>query len=325
VVLHRIPLTCTIALAVALLAPAPAALADTTTPTVTLSIKAPVAVRKSAKFNINGTASATASSGETLTITLSRLGRKWSVVSTATAVLSAKRTFAVKLRAAQRGHWRVSASLPGTTTHTPGSASARLKVVGTKVVALTFDDGPWPTTTARIVRALEKGDAEATFFMLGSQIGHRKKLARSVAAGGNAIGVHSWNHAIMPRRSAATNYKDLMRCKRAVRSATGVTAHWFRPPYGSTSKRLRRAASRAGLRQVIWSVDTLDWKLRSKSSVVARALSGARNGSVILMHDGGGPRKATAAAVPTIIRRLRAKGYDFVTLDELADLRYKIR
>jgi peptidoglycan-N-acetylglucosamine deacetylase len=322
---HRTTLACTIALAVALLAPAPIAQADTATSTVTLTLKAPVAVRKSAKFNFSGAAGSAASPGETVTITLSRLGRKWAVVSTTTAVLSAKRAFAVKLKAASRGHWRVSASLPGTTTHTPSSASARFKVVGKKVVALTFDDGPWPTTTARIVRALKKGDAQATFFMLGSQIGHRKKLARSVAAGGNVIGVHSWNHAIMPRRSSATNLKDLKRCKKAVRSATGVTARWFRPPYGSTSTRLRKTASKAGLRQVIWNVDTLDWKYRSTSSVVSRALSGTRNGSVVLMHDGGGPRTATAAAVPIIVRRLRARGYDFVTLDELAGLGYKIR
>lgn len=323
--LARATLTLGIALAAVLLTPAPVALADTSTPTVTLTLKAPVVVRKSAAFNISGTAGRAASSGETLTITLSRLGRKWSVVSTATAVLSAKLAFSAKLKAAQRGHWRVSASLPGTTTHTPSNASAQFKVVGKKVVALTFDDGPWPTTTARIVRALKKGDAQATFFMLGSQIGRHKKLARSVAAGGNAIGVHSWNHAIMPRRSSATNLRDLKRCKKAVRSATGVTARWFRPPYGSTSTRLRKTVGKAGLRQVIWSVDTLDWKHRSASSVVSRALSGTRNGSVILMHDGGGSRKATAAAVPTIIRRLRARGYDFVTLDELAALKYKIR
>jgi peptidoglycan-N-acetylglucosamine deacetylase len=321
----RAGLAFALALAIALLAPASAALADTSTPTVTLKLKAPTTVRKSAAFNISGTAGSAASSGETITITLSRLGRKWSIVSTTTAVLSAKRAFSAKLKTAQRGHWRVSASVPGTTTHTPSSTSARFKVVGKKVVALTFDDGPWPTTTAQIVRALKKGYAEATFFMLGSQIGHRKKLAQSVVAGGNAIGVHSWNHAIMPRRSSATNLRDLTRCKRAVRSATGVTAHWFRPPYGSTSKRLRKTASKAGLSQVIWSVDTLDWKYRATSSVVSRALAGTRNGSVILMHDGGGPRKATAAAVPIIIKRLRARGYDFVTLDELAALKYKIR
>jgi peptidoglycan/xylan/chitin deacetylase (PgdA/CDA1 family) len=172
---------------------------------------------------------------------------------------------------------------------------------------------------------LKAGDAQATFFELGSQIGSRKKLSKSVIAGGNIIGVHSWNHAIMVRRSASTNSADLARCIKAVRSATGTTPHWFRPPYGSTNKTLRSTASALGLRQVIWTIDTLDWKYRVTSSVVSRTMRSARAGSVVLMHDGGGPRAATAAAVPIVIKRLRAKGFDFVTLDEMVALGYKVR
>ena len=161
--------------------------------------------------------------------------------------------------------------------------------------------------------------------MLGSQIGPRRKLARSVVSNGNLVGVHSWNHALMVRRSSAVNRRDLARCVKALRSATGVTAHWFRPPYGSTNSALKKAANSQGLRQVIWTVDTLDWKYRVTSSVVSRALSGARDGAIVLMHDGGGPRGATAAAVPIVIQKLRARGYDFVTLDEMAALGYKVR
>jgi peptidoglycan/xylan/chitin deacetylase (PgdA/CDA1 family) len=299
--------------------------AQTATPTATFTLKTPIAIKSGKAFTLKGTADSNASPGETVTVTMSRKGRDWSVISTSTAVLSSTRTFTARLKTTRRGHWRISASLPATDTHLASSKTVQLKAVGSKVVALTFDDGPWPRTTARIAASLKKLDAQATFFVLGSQIHGRGSLMRTVVAGGSIIGVHSWNHAIMPRRSSATNRRDLARCKRAIRSATNTTPRWFRPPYGSTSASLRKTASREGLRQVIWTVDTLDWKIRNKGSIVSRALRSTRSGGVVLMHDGGGRRNATAAAVPTIVTRLRKKGYDFVTLDELAALGYRIR
>ena len=302
------------------------ALAGTPLAPAKLTLTAPIAVRVSHAFTLRGTVSAAASPGETVTVALARKsGTAWSVVTTSAVVIGPKRTFSCSLKPAKRGHWQVSASLVASSTYATATAAAQIKVVGAKVIALTFDDGPWPTSTAKIVTALRRGDAQATFFMLGSQIGSRKKLARSVVSNGNLVGVHSWNHALMVRRSSAVNRRDLARCVKALRSATGVTAHWFRPPYGSTNSALKKAAASQGLRQVIWTVDTLDWKYRVTSSVTSRALSGARNDAIVLMHDGGGPRGATAAAVPIVIRKLRARGYDFATLDEMAALGYKVR
>jgi peptidoglycan/xylan/chitin deacetylase (PgdA/CDA1 family) len=321
-------LTRSAALAIALalaLGCSTAAFAGSPPPAVKLTLKAPIAVRKGAAFTMRGSAGAAASAGETVTVTWEHKGGSWSVVSTAAVALSSSRAFSLKLTAAARGAWRVSASLPGTSAHLPSSASMRIKAVGKKVIALTFDDGPWPVSTAKIVSELKAADVQATFFELGSQIGSRKKLSQSVIAGGNVIGVHSWNHAIMVRRSASVNKADLAKCKKAVFAATGVTPTWFRPPYGSTNQTLRKTAEKLGLRQVIWTVDTLDWKYRTTSSVVSRTMSGARDGSVVLMHDGGGPRGATAAAVPIVIKKLRAKGYDFATLDEMVALGYKVR
>jgi len=302
------------------------AFAEATPAAAKLTLTAPIAVRVSHAFALRGTVSAAASPSETVTVEFARKsGTTWSVAATSAVVIGPKRTFSCSLKPAKRGHWQVSASLPASSTYATGTAVAKLKVVGAKVIALTFDDGPWPTSTAKIVTALRRGDAQATFFMLGSQIGSRKKIARSVVSNGNLVGVHSWNHALMVRRSSAVNRRDLTRCVKALRAATGVTAHWFRPPYGSTNSALKKVAKGQGLRQVIWSVDTLDWKYRVTSSVVSRALSGARNGAIVLMHDGGGPRGATAAAVPIVIRKLRARGYDFATLDEMAALGYKVR
>jgi peptidoglycan-N-acetylglucosamine deacetylase len=315
---------------VALLALATPALADSAaTPTpdpakASLSANAPLAVRAKAKFTVQGTASTAVSPGETITVTLERFGSNWSVVSTAAVAIDAHRRFSVRMSAGSRGYWRIRAALPGSESHTAAARTRAFRVMGSKVIALTFDDGPWPSSTAAVVSALAKNNARATFFMLGSQVGGRAKLAKSVVSHGNAVGVHSWNHAIMTRRSAATNAQDLKRCKKAVLAATGIKAHWFRPPYGATNRALKKTAASLGLKQVIWNVDTLDWKYRTKSSVVSRALARAKNGRVILMHDGGGPRAATVAAVPTIIRKLRAKGFDFATLDEMAALGYRI-
>lgn len=311
--------------AVWLLAAAVPALAVTAPPKTTLKLNAPIAVRVGKSFTIRGSASSDISPGETITVTMERHGSSWSVVSTAAVTVGSHQQYSAILSAGKRGHWRVRVDASATTSHTAAGQSAAFKVVGSKVVALTFDDGPWPSSTAGIISALAKNDAQATFFTLGSQIASRKALVKLELANGNAVGVHSWNHALMTKRSASTNKADLARCKKVLAAATGKTPTWFRPPYGATNSTLKKTAASLGLRQVIWTVDTLDWKYRTTSSVVSRALAGTRDGSVVLMHDGGGPRKATVAAAPIIIKKLRAKGYDFVTLDEMVALGYKVR
>ena len=296
-------------------------------PTPSLRISAPVAVRSGVRLALSGSASAETTPGEALVIVLQRKsGTTWSTVATAGAALTPSRTFSASVVAGARGHWRAIATVGANDAHA-GAASRPVayKVVGRKVVALTFDDGPWRGSTDKIVAALKRGDADATFFMLGSQVNRQRARARSVVAAGNVAAVHSWNHPIMTRRSSRTNAADLRRCISVIRSATGTTPRWFRPPYGSTSRSLKATAKSVGLRQVIWNVDTLDWRDHKASLIASRAVRGTRSGSVVLMHDGGGNRSATVAAVPRIIRSLRAKGYDFVTLDELYALGYRPR
>jgi peptidoglycan/xylan/chitin deacetylase (PgdA/CDA1 family) len=161
--------------------------------------------------------------------------------------------------------------------------------------------------------------------MLGTQVKGQPTRVRSVIAQGNEAAVHSWNHANMAKRGSAANATDLKRSKSALAAVTGRQPVWFRPPYGATSSALRRTAAGLGLRQVIWTADTLDWKNRNAGIITSRAIKGAKSGGVILMHDGGGNRSATVKAVPAIIRSLRKSGYDFVTMSELAALGYKIR
>ena len=299
------------------------------TPTVlprpTLSVSAPIAVRAGSWFKVTGKASKTVATTDTVLVLLQRLsGGKWSTASTRTATVTAAHVVSARVKAPGRGHLRVRIVAIETTTHASATSSYRaVKAVGSKVIALTFDDGPWRSSTDRMVAALKKADVTATFFMLGAQVNGQRALAKKVVQAGNLVGVHSWNHPIMVRRSDKTNKADLKRCKATIKSATGITPLWFRPPYGSTNAALKRVAKSVGLRQVIWDVDTLDWKFRTVGSVTSRALAGARNGAVVLMHDGGGNRSATVAAVPRIIAALRKKGYDFVRLDELVALGYQ--
>jgi peptidoglycan/xylan/chitin deacetylase (PgdA/CDA1 family) len=296
-------------------------------PTPSLHVAGPTILRSGASFDVRGTAGNGVAPGEAVSLSLQRLsGSAWATAASYASTTTAGGGFSARVRVPARGHWRVLAEVPATAEHAAGGGSSKtFKAVGAKVIALTFDDGPWRSSTDKIVSVLRRYDADATFFMLGSQVKGQSARAKAVVTAGNEAGVHSWNHANMPRRSGRTNAADLRRSKAAIAKATGVTPVWFRPPYGSTSTSLRRTASSVGLRQVIWTADTLDWKYRNASSITSRALKGSRSGAVVLMHDGGGNRSATVAALPRILGTLRSRGYDFVTLSELAALGYKVR
>lgn len=296
-------------------------------PVPEVQVRAPIVLRAGAAFDARGTAANGVAADEPVVLSLKRRqGSAWVEIASYSATTTAGGAFAARITVPARGHWRVYASVPASVGHEPGTGSSEtFKAVGKKVVALTFDDGPWRSSTDKIVASLKRYDADATFFVLGSQVRGQSARVKATAAAGNEIGVHSWGHANMARRSRKTNSADLKRCSAAITKATGHKPLWFRPPYGSTSTALKRTASSVGLRQAIWTVDTLDWKNRNASKITSRALKGARSGSVILMHDGGGNRSATVKAVPSILKTLQARGYDFVTLSELSTLGYKVR
>lgn len=179
-----------------------------------------------------------------------------------------------------------------------------------KRVALTFDDGPGPDT-ALILKRLRRFKVKATFFMLGMQVNSLPGLARKVLAEGHEIANHSSVHEIRP------SYRDISAANRDIRQKTGFRPCLFRPPYGATSRTLNRAVKRSRMKIVIWDVDTVDWDLPGAGKIHRRITSGVRPGSIVLMHDGGGPREQTANALPGAIRTLRRRGYRFVTVSEL--------
>jgi peptidoglycan/xylan/chitin deacetylase (PgdA/CDA1 family) len=181
-----------------------------------------------------------------------------------------------------------------------------------KLVALTFDDGPGPSTP-EILDILEEKRADGTFFMLGQAVEADPELAREVTLGGNEVANHSMKHDAFPTGS------DLKQTNDVIEQAAGMRPCSFRPPYGDVDAPLTSRAAGEDMNTVLWDVDTEDWTdWSSVDSVVEGTRANAQPGSIILMHDGGDARRdKTIEALPRIIDELRAEGYSFVTVSEL--------
>lgn len=195
-----------------------------------------------------------------------------------------------------------------------GSYTVRHGPSWSRKVALTFDDGPGPMTS-KFLDVLRRYRVPATFFLIGQNIAGRQALVRRMVREGHALGNHTWNHPNV----AGGNAGQLTSTSHAIRAASGVSPCVFRPPGGSTNTTLGAQARSLGMVDVLWSVDTSDWRLPGSTAIAARALA-VRRGGIVLMHDGGGPRGGTLAALPKIITGLRARGYRLVTVPDLLRL-----
>lgn len=182
-----------------------------------------------------------------------------------------------------------------------------------KCIALTFDDGP-VKDTARLLQVLRVHQVRATFFLIGQNAMEFPDMVRKELADGHELGNHTWSHANLVTLSTAGIESQLTRTQAAVRKATGVTPQVFRPPYGSTNARVAAVARGLGLSQFLWEVDPLDWRDRNSATVERRVVRGAQSGDIVLMHD---IHPTTVTAVPSILDRLAAKGFVFVTVSEL--------
>ncbi|WP_424535899.1 polysaccharide deacetylase family protein [Sphaerisporangium viridialbum] len=182
-----------------------------------------------------------------------------------------------------------------------------------KCVALTFDDGPFDYT-GRVLDVLAEYHAKATFFVVGQMVNAQtRSYLRRMVSEGHELGNHSWDHPSLTSLSHDALRGQLERTQQLVKDTTGATMRLLRPPYGSTNATVAEEAAREGLAQILWDLDTLDWRDRNSALVTQRA-SVARPGSIVLMHD---IHKTTAEAVPNLLRELTAKGYTFVTVSEL--------
>ncbi|NJR64142.1 MAG: polysaccharide deacetylase family protein [Leptolyngbyaceae cyanobacterium CRU_2_3] len=192
---------------------------------------------------------------------------------------------------------------------------------GEKVIALTFDDGPWPETTEQILDILQQNQIKATFFMVGLHIQRHPELAKRVSHEGHAIGNHTWNHPLQDVSVADAAFQvDGM--EKLLYETTGVKTALFRPPVGRLDSALVSYAHQQKYAMALWSVDSEDYYVASPI-LLDNVLKNVQPGRIVLMHDGGGDRSATVKALPQIIFALRQQGYRFVTVPELMAMQAK--
>jgi peptidoglycan-N-acetylglucosamine deacetylase len=244
----------------------------------------------------------------------------------------------VGLKAGDKFGWQVVTAWDGATDQEPerGTNEATVpqqRIVGCKaggasyrtngprnhkVVALTFDDGPF-SLTSKFYDVLVREHVPGTFFLIGQQVAGKGALLKRALRDGFALGDHSWNHANLAGDGAAAA-RQLSSTKAAITRATGYTPCLFRAPYGAVSAPLISDARSQGMNTIQWDVDPTDWSTPGTGAIYSRIVSQTRPGSIILMHDGGGPRGQTLAALPQVIHTLKSRGYKFATVPDLLGL-----
>lgn len=203
----------------------------------------------------------------------------------------------------------VAATLAYTPFVTAGGARGR-------EVALTFDDGPGPYTPS-VLSALEQHNVRATFFAIGKMERYFSSSTERALRDGDVVGDHTETHPQLARLSAHEQREQLVEQAARIELVGGPRPKLFRPPYGSFNATTMRELRALDMLMVLWSVDTQDYLLPGVPAILERVLANVRPGAIVLMHDGGGDRSQTIAALPLIIRGLRDRGYHLVTVPEL--------
>ncbi len=186
-------------------------------------------------------------------------------------------------------------------------------------IALTFDDGPNPYYTSQVLAILRQYEIKATFFDVGYLVADYPNIVRQEYNQGNTVANHSWSHPEMTLLSAQAIESQLTFTSKAIQDAIGVRPNFFRPPYGSVNSTVLAKARYLGFTTVLWDGSAADWTLPGVSFIVNKSLNYARDGAILLLHDGGGNRSQTVAALPIIIATLKSRGYKFVTMQQLDD------
>lgn len=189
-----------------------------------------------------------------------------------------------------------------------------------RVVALTFDDGPWQKGTPKVLEILRQQKVPATFFMIGRHIQMYPQIAQQVVAAGHGIGNHTWSHKFKPA-SPEEIIAEIENTTYLLKKATGLRTDLFRPPGGHLHNGLVDYANQKKYLTVMWTVDPADSKPKTtRQHILDHVLKATKPGSIILLHDGGGDRSATIQALPQIISGLRSQGFSFVSIPELLAL-----
>ena len=183
-----------------------------------------------------------------------------------------------------------------------------------RVVALTFDDGPNATWTPLILGTLRRYRARATFFLLGRQATSYPQLTRRIVAQGHAVGGHTMDHLDLRTLDGGQFHQQVDRANALISRLSGTRVTCVRPPYGALNSSVAQRLSARGLSTAMWSIDPRDWARPGATAIINATLRQLRPGGIVVLHDGGGDRSQTVAALPRIIAGIRARGYRIVPI-----------
>ena len=178
-------------------------------------------------------------------------------------------------------------------------------------VALTFDDGPSPKYTPLLLDGLKERNVRATFFLLGQNVKENQELVQRMQAEGHLLGNHTYNHVQLNKIPETTARQEILKTNNEIYEATGKYPEYMRPPYGAWKKNMELCVE---MLPVFWDIDTLDWKSQNVDAILKAAGEEPEDGSIILMQD---EYQTSVEAALLLIDRLKEKGYEFVTVDEL--------
>lgn len=206
----------------------------------------------------------------------------------------------------------------------PSSSSTALGVTYSRVrtnlpyIAMTYDDGPHPKNTPRLLDMLRKRNIKATFYVIGRSVNLYPQITRRIVAEGHEIGNHTWTHRKLTALSDSQVRKEMNTTRDAIVAACGVKPRTMRPPYGALRQDQRAWIYKEyGYPTILWSVDPEDWKRPGLSVVTSRIVNNTRNGGIVLAHD---LHKPTVDAMPATLDGLLRKGFKFVTVSQLLAL-----
>ena len=209
----------------------------------------------------------------------------------------------------------VAAPMPTPAPTTPRKPSYNSCNVESNTVAMTFDDGPHPKLTPRLLDLLKERGIKATFFVIGKCVAEYPDIAKRIVDEGHEIANHTWNHPQLPKLSPTAFAAEITQTNDAIKQATGILPVTMRPPYGAINAGItKRLNEEYGLSVILWSVDPQDWKIRKADHVSSHIIKNAAPGAIILAHD---IHASTIDAMPAALDALQAKGYKFVTVSEL--------
>jgi peptidoglycan-N-acetylglucosamine deacetylase len=196
-----------------------------------------------------------------------------------------------------------------------------------KVVALTFDDGPSPEWTPKILAVLKQEQVKATFFLLGKHVLAYPQVARMIVQQGCEIGNHTFSHHVIMNLNQEKIKKEIQAASDAIKEATGITPVFFRPPKAWVTDKDKKIINSLGYETILWSLNSKDWVTFDDKYIVSFILSRIRPGDIILFHDSGGAfsteggnREETVKAVRLLVEKLKARGYKVTTVGELLSL-----